>query len=203
MPDPTLQEKAPPARRTALEVRRARAIDAFIDLVLEGGIPPSSEQVAERAGISMATLFRYFDSLDQLRLDATRRVKQRFAPLFRLEGVGRGPLPERIRRLVAHRIALWEQVHPLTRLDRSASLFDPGAEETIELGRRAMADQIRAHFEPELRARTPAEREDAVVTIASLTSVESWEQFRQSQGRSAMQTRRAWSRALERILEVP
>ena len=38
------------------------ALDAFIDLVLEGNLPPTPQQVAKRAGISMATFFRYFEN---------------------------------------------------------------------------------------------------------------------------------------------
>ena len=58
--------------------RRVRALDAFIDLVLEGKLPPTAEQVAERAGISMATFFRYFETLNTLRYDAAARMLEGF-----------------------------------------------------------------------------------------------------------------------------
>lgn len=44
-------------------------------------------------------------------------------------------------------------------------------------------------------------RDDAVALIATLTSVESWEQFRQTYGRSSLQTRRAWAQAMGEILK--
>lgn len=197
MPAPLASEIQRPAQME----RRARAVDAFIDLVLEGNLPPASEQVARRAGISMATLFRYFDSLDELRRDAAARTLERF-PLFQVPHIGVGSRSERIERFASIRVELWEKIHLLARLQRSNALKDPGAAEMVELGRRLMADQIRQHFAPELRDFTQAQRGDAVATIASLTSVESWEQFRHAHGRSPLQTRRAWTQAIDRILHV-
>ena len=186
-------------RTPASTARRARAIDAFIDLVLEGHLPPSTGQIAERAGISMATLFRYFETLDELRRDAGRRLMERF-PIARVPDVGEGTRRERIERLVSTRVELWEKVHLLARLQRSQALHDPGAARMIDAVRRSMADEVRRHFAPELRALTAAQRDDAVASIASLTSVETWEQFRLAYDRSPVQTRRAWVQAIEGIL---
>ena len=202
MTGPVASEARRAARRPALAERRLLALDAFLDLLLEGHLPPTSEQVARRAGISMATLFRYFDTLDELKRDAADRVLQRFSHLYRLPDIGVGPRDQRIDRFVALRVDLWEMIHPLAKLTRSNALRDPAAAETVESGRAAMADQIRLHFAVELRALTSSQRENAVATIASLTSVESWEQFRHTHGRSAAQTRRAWSHAIDRILEA-
>ena len=44
-------------------------------------------------------------------------------------------------------------------------------------------------------------RDDAVALIATLTSVESWEQFRLAYRRSPAQTRRAWTNAIRAILQ--
>lgn len=194
-----LVEAGDAARPSAPSARRIRAIDAFIDLVLETHLPPTTEEVAQRAGISMATFFRYFENLDEMRRAAQLRTLERF-PLFEVPDLGEGPRAERIERFAALRVALWEEVHPLARVQRANALQDPGAASMVDFGRQAMADQVRAHFAPELRALTSARREETVVTIASLTSVESWEQFRLAYGRSPLQTRRAWARAIDRAL---
>ena len=186
-------------RTPASTRRRVRALDAFIDLVLEGNLPPTTQQVAERAGISMATLFRYFETLDVMRRDAALRMLERF-PLLHVSDVGEGPLRERIERFAAIRVALWEKVHLLARLQRSVVLQDPDAAQMIDFVRGVMADEVREHFAPELRGLTSALRDDAVALIASLTSVESWEQFRHTYGRSPLQTRRAWAQAIDAIL---
>lgn len=181
--------------------RRVRALDAFIDLVLEGNLPPTAEQVAERAGISKATFFRYFENLNALRYDAGARMLERF-PLLHVADPGRGPLRERIERFVALRVELWEKVHLLARLQRTMVLRDPDAARMVDLVREVMLDQVREHFAPELKERSAAQRDDAVMLIAMITSVESWEQFRDTYGRSPMQTRRAWGQAIEALLSV-
>ena len=201
MPEPAARESRSRTRRLAADARRARVVDAFIDLVLEGHLPPSTDQVAERAGISMATLFRYFETLDDLRRDAAARTLERF-PFFDLPDIGVGPLDARVERFVALRVALWERVQLLARLQRSHALLSHEAAEMVERGRLAMADQLREHFDPELRGLPAAQRENVVATIASLTSVESWEQLRLTHGRSPAQTRRAWSDAIGRMLRT-
>jgi len=53
--------------KTAIHDRVAAAIlDATADLLAEGGEPPSMSDVAVAAGISRATLYRYFPTREQL-----------------------------------------------------------------------------------------------------------------------------------------
>lgn len=179
--------------------RRVRALDAFIDLVLEGHLPPTAEQVAERAGISKATFFRYFENLNAIRYHAGARMLERF-PLFHVAEPGQGPLRQRIERLVSLRVELWEKVHLLARLQRTLVLQDPDAARMVDRVRETMVDQVRQHFAPELRERSAAQRDDVAMLVATITSVESWEQFRNTYGRSPLQTRRAWIQAIESLL---
>jgi AcrR family transcriptional regulator len=179
--------------------RRVRALDAFIDLVLEGHLPPTPEQVAERVGISKATFFRYFESLNAMRCDAAARMLERF-PLLHVAEPGQGPLGERIERFVALRVELWEKVHLLAQLQRTMVLQDDGAARMVDSVRQVMMDQVHEHFAPELEECSAAQRDDAAALIAMITSVESWEQFRKAYGRSPLQTRRAWGTAIEAIL---
>ncbi len=195
-----MSEPSGTTRRRPPTERRTEAIDAFIDLVLERNVPPRPELVAERAGVSIATLYRYFSTLDELRREATARVLERYAGLFAVPDIGTGSRHERIGRFAASRVDLHETLHPLELLARATAAADPGAAETIDLGRRVQADQIRLHFDDELRELTPTRRENTVAAIAVLTSVESWQQFRRNHERTANQTRRALVDALDCIL---
>ena len=187
-------------RRAGPSERRTKAIDAFLDLVLEHGTPPRPEAVAERAGVSLATLYRYFATLEELRHEAAARVLDRFPELFAVPDIGSGNRAQRIARFAAARLALHETLHPLELLVRSTTATDPAAAEFVDVARRALADQVRLHFDDELRPLTPARRDDTVAAIAALTSIESWDQFRHSQRRSSAQTRRAWVDAIDRLL---
>ena len=95
-----------------LESRRLVVVDAFIDLVLESGSPPTPEEVADRAGVSRATFFRYFSTLVELRNEAAARVVGRFADLFTIPEIGTGTFDERVRRYVHARLQLHELLHP-------------------------------------------------------------------------------------------
>ena len=179
--------------------RRVRALDAFIDLVLDGHLPPTVDQVADRADISKATFFRYFESLNAMRYDAGARMLERF-PLLHVADPGQGPLRDRIERFVALRVELWEKVHLLARLQRTVVLKDPDAARMVDFVRDLMLDQVREHFAPELQERSAPQRDDAAALTAMIPSVESWEQFRNTYGRSPLQTRRAWTQAIEALL---
>ena len=158
-PPPDAFQGTPAATR-----RRVRSLDAFIDLVLEGNLPPTAEQVAERAGISMATFFRYFESLNAMRCDAGARMLERF-PFFHVADPGHGPLRERIERFVSLRVELWEQVHRLAQLQRTMVLQDPDAARMVDFVREVMLDQVREHFAPELQERSAAQGDDAAALI--------------------------------------
>ena len=113
---------------------------------------------------------------------------------------GEGCLSDRVDRFVSLRVALWEKVNLLARLQRTVVLEDPDAASMVNSVRQAMVDQIREHFAHELRGMSSSRREGAVAVIATLTSVESWEQFRETYGRSVRQTRREWVEAVTAAL---
>jgi AcrR family transcriptional regulator len=179
--------------------RRLIVVDAFIDLVLEGGTAPTPEEVADRAGVSRATFFRYFSTLVELRGEAAARVVERFPELFTIPAVGAGSLDERIRHFVDARFQLHETLHPLELLMRSHAVRDAGTADFVDAVRQLHADQARQHFEADLQSHGPARRDDMVTAIAVVTSVESWQQFRRTYDRSPVQTCRAWRMALAGI----
>ncbi|MGI9598543.1 MAG: TetR/AcrR family transcriptional regulator [Acidimicrobiales bacterium] len=200
------ESKPPPeevvdGRRARRQRGRLAVTNAMIDLVFEGHTPPTADQVAARAGVSVASLFRYFDGLDDLREHAIERYFERFIHLLDVPDIGVGPLPVRIASLTAARVQLHETTGPMARLMRARSVTVAQLGATIRRLNATQADQIRIHFDTELTPLSPATREDTVATVVTLTSFESWDGFRTDHGRSATQVSRAWARALERILD--
>ncbi|MBU6317690.1 MAG: TetR family transcriptional regulator, partial [Acidobacteria bacterium] len=87
---------------------REAVVDALLELYGEGNLEPSANEVAERAGSSPRSLFRYFDDVDDLCGEAIRRQEQRVRGLVEI-GVGTdAPAAERIAALVESRVALFE-----------------------------------------------------------------------------------------------
>jgi AcrR family transcriptional regulator len=197
------EHSSQPGRPSASARRRLLVVDAFIDVVLEGGAPPAPEDVADRAGVSRATFFRYFSTLAELRNDASTRVLERYPELYTLPAVDDGSLDLRVRRFVDARVQLHEVLHPLELLLRVHAAHEAEASAFVEVARQVLADQVRQFFAAELQAHSAARRDDIVTTIAVMTSVESWQQFRHSHHRTTIQTRRAWRIALADVLAAP
>lgn len=171
------QEQIVDGRRLRRERGRRAVIDAMIDLVLEGHAPPSVDQVAQRAGVSQASVFRYFATLDELRHEAIGRYFERFDDLIAIPGIGDGARGDRVERFVAARDGFYERTAPMARLTRrqAADVSDFAA--TIERLRSTFADQVTQHFAAELDHLDPAAAEQRVAVIAALTSFEAWDQL--------------------------
>jgi AcrR family transcriptional regulator len=151
--------------------------------------------------VSVASVFRYYETLDDLRRHAIERYFERFAHLFEVPDIGVGSLDRRIRSLVAARVDQHETTSPVARQVCARAIVVPDLDTNLHLVRATQSDQVRSHFADELAALTPAGRDDVVATIAALTSFESWDQFRLDHQRSPVQIRRAWTRAIHALLD--
>ena len=84
---------------------RQRILDALVELVEEGELQPTGQQVADRAGVGERTVFRHFEDMETLHAELSGRLRREVAPL--LEGRRpEGSLRERVAALVARRVAV-------------------------------------------------------------------------------------------------
>jgi TetR/AcrR family transcriptional regulator of autoinduction and epiphytic fitness len=180
-------------RRARRERNRAAVIDALLSLIDESHVPPSADDIAQRAGVSVSSLFRYFESLDDLQEQTIERHYERFAPLYEIAGMGVGSRADRIDRLVDARITLYRSIAPVARLARSRSLDNPRLAERLAEMRSRFSRQIRDHFAPELATLPRADGNDLVVLLDTLTSFESWDIARTTRGYSERLLGRAWT----------
>lgn len=190
-------------RSARRERGRQAVIDAVVDLLHEGHAPPSTVDVTERAGVSEATLFRYFDTIDDLQLEATERFLSMHAHLFDIPQEGTGALDARVERFAVARAALWEVVAPIARLGRARAFDHPGMADLLRAARRNQALQVERHFAPELAHLSAAQRADLVSVVAALTSFEAWDMQRHDLDRTPIQIRRAWRTAIAAQFLLP
>jgi len=186
-------------RRRRRELGRLAVIDAVIDLILDHHVPPAAEQVAERAGVSVASVFRYFATLDDLRREGIQRYFERIDHLVTVPGIGDGALAERIHRLVAARLDYYEQAAPVARLARRQAADVPELRSTLQRVRSTLADQISQHFALELDDADPERHHQRVGVLATLTSFESWDQLIAA-GFAPPSIAEAWRRAIMALL---
>lgn len=190
-------------RRMRRERGRRAVAEATIDLVLEGVAPPTVEQVAARAGVSVASVFRYFETLDELRNETARRYLDRFAHLIEIPNIGKGSSQARIKRFVDSRLEFYAATEPMARFVRRRAPTVTELDEMLHRNRVTRAAQVRQHFAAELATLSPARRVELVGVICILTSFESWVELRDDHVYGAVQIRRAWMRTLGRLLSEP
>lgn len=186
-------------RRLRREQGRISVVDAMIDLVLDGHTPPSADEIAARAGVSTASVFRYFDSLDDLRRQGIQRYFERYHHLLEVPDIGEHELGRRIATLVEARQRFYETIDPMARLARAQALTVPELDETLGRVRATLTDQLDEHFAAELGRLRTARRRELVGVLAALTSFETWEQLRR-QGFDRATVGRAMRTGVERLL---
>lgn len=188
-------------RRARRERGRTLVIDTAFELMQEGRVPPPVDEIAARAGVSVSTIFRYFDGLDDLQGHAVTRFRERFAPLLAVEPPGDAPLDRRIESLVDGRLRFYDSAGSIIGLGRLRALDHPRAHDAIDNLRRTLHAQARAHLRPELDSLPPATGADLLAVVDTLASPEAWEIVRRSHERSTRQIRRAWIRAIHALLD--
>jgi AcrR family transcriptional regulator len=187
-------------RRARRERNRAAVIDAMFELISEGHLPPPVEALAERAGVSVSSVFRYFDSLDDLLQQTVTRYFERFAPLFEVLPASDGDLEARVVALVDARLDLYEAIGPIARMARIRAADQPKLAAVLAETRRNLEAQVRAHFASDLAGRADADADDRVALVDSLTAFEAWDLLTGTHGRDRHLVRRAWIAGLHDLL---
>ena len=148
-------------------LRRARNRDAVLEAVIacfeEGDINPSMDTVAERAGVSNRSIYRYFDHRDQLIRAAVSHAMRRVVPEITLADVGVGPFEHRVSVFVDHRLRMYQRLAPITRAAKLAAASEPIIAEEFEAGRFILRQSFLDHFAPEFDRLPPGLRTRAVI----------------------------------------
>lgn len=139
--------------RTARRDRNTEAVlEAVRALFLEGNYGPTAEQVAARSGVSLRSVYRYFEDTDALLRAALARAVARAEPLFAIEDLGQGPLHLRIERIIEQRLLLYRTSGTEARAALSLAHGAPMVAEQLERRRQQLSVQVRDQFAPELKA---------------------------------------------------
>ncbi len=152
----------------------------MIDIFEGGNIDPGIDEVSARSGVSNRSIYRYFHHRDELIRAAMWHLIARVQPTMELADVGIGPLDDRIRRFVDHRIAMYLALAPLTRAAKRAAQNEPMIGEEFEAGRLVLRKQFLDHFAPELGQLDPGERTRLVVAAELPFQFESFEYLHRS-----------------------
>jgi AcrR family transcriptional regulator len=169
-------------RRLRRDRNRLAVVDALLDLYADGNLRPSSAEIAERAGLSPRSLFRYFDDVDDLCRAAIDRQLSRALPLVPLGVADTAPLAERVEAVVAQRVRLFAAIAPAATVSRLEAPFQPVLAAELASGRAVLRAQLSHVFRPELSRF--ADGGGALSALDVLCSFESYHLLRHDQGLS-------------------
>lgn len=199
----------PPLAAEALDGRQSRTArsrlaicEACLDLVQEGALQPSADQVAERAGVSRRSIFNHFADLAEL-YDAVVEVgMQRCAPLLETISADE-PAARRVEHLVAVRSTFLEAAAPFTRALTAQALVGPATDQAQRVSRDALRLQhreVERLFERELLGLPATDRAQVLEAISAALSPLHWEYLRRSRGNSISRARAILQRTLRAVL---
>lgn len=190
--------------RTARRDRnRDLVLDAVIELFTEDQFAPNAAAVAERSGVSLRSVYRYFQDHDALVRAAIARNAERIAPLFNVPDLGKGPLDERVTRFVAWRIRLYQEEAPVARAAIVRAPANLILRDQLENVRALLRKQNVAMFAPELAMMTTTQRRAVTAAIDTLLQFESAEHLIRRLDLSPAQTADVLGRALTSLLTNP
>ncbi len=177
-----------------IDGRRARGlrtrdaiISALLDLIAGGDVAPTAQRIADRAGVSVRSVYQHFADVEGLYADATERtyewVRETAKEIDPALGVA-----ERVDAFVESRSSTLETLLPF---HRAVRLMEPTSDR-VRNDRLAMEkwekDRVGRVFAQELRAMDPPKRNGVLAGIEVLSSADSWDHLRRN-GQSARAAR--------------
>lgn len=207
-PVPALKpaETRDPGKPERVDGRRARSLrtrslilEAYLVLLREKKDIPTSEQVAQRAGLSTRAVFAHFADREALAVAAFDLVlsSARSTPFNDKVVADR---PSRIRFQVAIRAASCEAWQPLWQVVMIGQFKSPDIAKRIELVRARMRGRVETIYQPELASLAEPQRTATLSALETLTSFESWERMRGHYGLSYEAACDSWIYAIDRLL---
>ena len=191
---------APDGRTQRRQRTSAAVVDALLDLYREGNLTPGSDEIAERAGVSPRSLFRYFEDIDALVAVAIASQQERIAPLMAVEVDPDLPFEERLARFVAARLDLYEGMGHVARVARAAAQRHAQVGTELTRIRAVLRGQLETAFARELDERPPAERAEVLAAADVATAWEAVDLLRHDQGLGRDAAARVVARALRAVL---
>ena len=179
-------------RRRSLD-SRARIVNAMLELTRETATAPSAEQVAQRAGVGLRTVFRHFQDMDSLYGEISRPF------VAELRGWAQRPFKgetwqARVLELIPRRGAAFETVAPF----RRASDAMRHSSALLQSQHAVLTTSLRSI----LRGLIPKGAVDSATfeALDLLLGYEAWSRLRREQGLSPAQARKTLQTAVRALI---
>ena len=193
-------------RSARRERNRDAVLDALVELTTEGADDPSIDDIADRAGVSYRSVYRYFKDRSEMMDAATDRAMAWIQPLL-LKASGQAdpsdPLDHRIDAMVDARVELYFQIADMVRAAMIQSFSNRKIAEHLQSARRISRGQIHDQFHNELKEFTPKECELRITSIDQVLSFQAVDYVMHERNHSREELERYLRGALRAALTVP
>jgi AcrR family transcriptional regulator len=157
------------ATTISLDGRRERGarnkeavVSALLELYSQGEVQPPAARIAEIAGVSERSVFRYFDDMEDLASCAINVQWERVREIYEtLESSGN--LQQRINSIVDHRLKLYDKVGSVMRVALVAAYKSQVVAIAVKERRQIMGRRALQQFENELKSASDVENKERIL----------------------------------------
>lgn len=179
---------------------RDAVIESLITLIQDGELTPTVAKIADRAGVSHRSIFRYFEDLNDLARTAIETEFRNAAALATIEHPGDGTLEHRIETTISKQLATFEQMHQLGRVARGRMIDIPEIDRQLSGIIQFRLDQLREQFAPELDAMDEGRRDAILTAMAMAVGFDSYDMHRRTLERTRDEIARNWRTTMHALL---
>jgi AcrR family transcriptional regulator len=186
-------------RSARAERTRSAVAAALLALLQEGHLQPTAVQIAERANVSLRSVFQHFEDMESLYAAVAEAQMERLSR-FISQDRGVGPFEDRIYAFLERRSELLEMITPVR---RAALVREPFSEELArrlrwahEMARR----EIERTFAPELAVKPASDRLNTVLALDVATNWSAWDTSRRLNDLSIKESKRVMESTIRALL---
>ncbi len=185
-------------------LRRSRnrnaVITALLQMIREGNLQPGAAQIAERAGVSHRSIFRYFDDLDDLVRTAVDQELNDALHIAGIDNIAQGTVVERAQSMVRSRLRLYREVDGTMQVVRMRSYSIPRIEREASAIWELFRIQVRDHFSVELSALPYPLNDYLIDGVLTMTSYDSYSTHLRTLGRTDDEIDASWTASLVALM---
>lgn len=181
-------------RRMRAQNNRDRIVRAVVDLVGRNQLEPTAEAVALEAGVSLRTVFRHFEEMDNLYLEIAAAIFARAQPVIDKPFPAGLDWRETLLEILDRRVNVFEMIAPYK---RALDIFRHRSQALAEAH-----DRVAELSRSVLLSRLPKDRHlnlEEVELLDLLFGMESWYRLREVQGLPVSDARAVLVRALQAL----
>jgi AcrR family transcriptional regulator len=172
----------------------------MLALIMDGHLRPTAAEVAERAGVSLRSVFQHFEDMESLYAAVAAAQMARLAHHVSQEPAS-GPIERRVDAFVDRRAELLEMITPVRRAAIIQEPFSEVLAARLRWAHDVAREEVERTFAPELQAISARERGVVATALDVATNWPAWDACRRMNGLSIEDSKRVMARTIRALLK--